>query len=532
MQLPIDRSMSPEDWEDARIATAAYANPHALRGFRRVDGLGGNILNPAQLETDRAFDRQLTQTFQRLQATYPDITLGRYHIRMPYWQQTDEDLPTSYSFVPAPERLTTTSVTVALVPQQRIRSAELGYYMNGQTLLPLRERLAGSRYHGIAGNLGYRMTENLIHGKLPWSHHLRYPDFPLAPVLSYLGFYFFRDPDSGRVNSTFQGAHPSAVGVRMDRQVDILPRLEIPGYQVTLWNRTFTVRAINVSGTTASESDVALYTPGLWMPEMVDQIDNWQTYAQEVPGRERVNVFIANEGDGSQPIEKVIHIWDGRAPLPSFGAVLSFSRERFAQLFAGRRCPLNERVFVRPIDCPSLEQYCQVLGGFVPAVVNGRHLLAVNTVRQVRRNLHEHGNALSPLAECGRESRNFDPHIREPAGLFVQTSNGDIGWVLFDGRHELSIGASVVDAGQILRLLQGQGIFEIEQAFFIDGGSAMKVYAVETGSLDEEGGDEEDNEDSIKLDLLNRVAAGSRNRPGADPDGLNLYTLLMLDLMD
>ena len=455
---------------------------------------------------------------------------------MPYWQQTDEDLPTSYSLVPSPERLTTTSVTVALVPQQRIRSAEMGYYMNGQTLLPLRERLAGSRHHGIAGNLGYRMTENLIHGKLPWSHHLRYPDFPLAPVLPYLGFYYFKDPATGQISSTFEGAHPAVVGIRLDGQVDVLPRLEIPGYQVTLWNQTFTVRAINVVGATATDSDVVLYTPGLWTPDMLEHIDEWQSFAPEVPGRDRVNVFIANDGNGSQPVEKVMHIWDGRAPLPSFGAVLSFSRERFAQLFAGRRCPLNEQVAVRPIDCPTLEGYCQVLGGFVPAVVDGRHLFAVDTVEQVRRHLHEYGNALSPLAECGRESRNFDPHIREPAGLFVQTTDGQVGWVLFDGRHELSIGASVVDVGQIVKLLQEHGIFEIEQAFFIDGGSAMKVYAVDTGSPDgeknDERGDKKKYSDSIKLDLLNRVAAGSRNRPGADPDGLNLYTLLMLDLVE
>jgi hypothetical protein len=524
--------MSPQDWEEAEIATAVYANPHATHGFRRVDGLSGNILNPAEPEADRAFDRQLARTFRHAQKAYPDITLCRYHVRMPYWRQTDKDLPTTYPLVPTPERLITTSVTVALVPRQRIRCAEMGYYMNGRTLKPLRERLAGSRHHGIAGNLGYRMTENLIHGRLPWSHHLRYPDFPLAPVLSYLGFHLFRDRDSGQVNSAFQGAHPSAVGIQMDGQVKILPRLEIPGYQVTLWNQTFTVRAINVTGRTANESDVALYTPGLWMPETVEHIDNWQTYAPEVPGEARVNVFIANEGDGSQPIEKVIHVWDGRAPLPSFGAVLSFSRERFAQLFASKRLPLNEPVAIRPIDCPRLECYRQILGGFVPAVVDGHHLFCVESIEQVRRHLHEYGNALSPLAECGRESRNFDPVLREPAGLFVQTTDGSVGWVLFDGRHEFSIGANVVDVGQILKLLQERGICEIEQAFFVDGGSAMKVYAVETGSLGEEGGDEEDNEDLIKLDLLNRVAAGSRNRPGADPDGLNLYTLLMLDLID
>jgi hypothetical protein len=58
----------------------------------------------------------------------------------------------------------------------------------------------------------------------------------------------------------------------------------------------------------------------------------------------------------------------------------------------------------------------------------------------------------------------------------------------------------------------------IRQAVFVDGGSAMKVYHVRS-----EGS-------SVDLDLLNRVAAGSRNPPGNDPEGLNLYTLLSLAL--
>ncbi len=93
-----------------------------------------------------------------------------------------------------------------------------------------------------------------------------------------------------------------------------------------------------------------------------------------------------------------------------------------------------------------------------------------------------------------------------------------IGWALFDGRHELSIGASVVDAAKMLKMLEEDGAFggKVEQAVFVDGGSAMKVYAVESDG------------ENVTLDILNRVAAGSRNGPGADLDGLNLYTLLKL----
>jgi hypothetical protein len=46
----------------------------------------------------------------------------------------------------------------------------------------------------------------------------------------------------------------------------------------------------------------------------------------------------------------------------------------------------------------------------------------------------------------------------------------------------------------------------------------MKVYAIKSDGM------------TVALDLLNRVAVGSRNGPGVDLDGLNLYTLLNLAL--
>jgi hypothetical protein len=46
----------------------------------------------------------------------------------------------------------------------------------------------------------------------------------------------------------------------------------------------------------------------------------------------------------------------------------------------------------------------------------------------------------------------------------------------------------------------------------------MKVYDIKSGGTE------------IALAPLNRIAPGSRNGPGADPAGLNLYTLLSLRL--
>ena len=64
----------------------------------------------------------------------------------------------------------------------------------------------------------------------------------------------------------------------------------------------------------------------------------------------------------------------------------------------------------------------------------------------------------------------------------------------------------------LLRTFEQENLLDgetIRQAVFIDGGSAMKVYAVDS------------NESTVELDLLNRVAAGSRTGAGNNPDGLN-----------
>ncbi len=512
------RSMRPDDWERVQIRRGRYFNTeYALTGYQRTDGQRGNHLHPACVFEDR-----LRETHQKLRETW-GVRVSRRHVKMPYWDPQDPRLPDNYSFVPIPERLTTTSVTVVMASQAQIRDAEMGFYYDGQTLPTLRERMNGSTrltaggasFRGLAGNLGYYMTQALIAKSwIPWAHNIRYPEFPLPVTLSYIGFHLFKDTDTGETRASFQGAHPSAVGIRENGVVDIIPRLEIEAYKVSLGKKEFLVNSINDPD---AVDDVMLFTPGLWTPEIGEQVENWQTCAPEIPIPNRINVFVANEGNGRVPLEKVVQVWEGRAPLPSFGAVLSFDKDRFA--FKAEELP-GQKVKVEPLGDTNFDDYAQIMGGFVPAVVKGQHIYCVDTVEQVRQRLHEHGNAISPIAECGKESRNCDPRIREPAGVLIQTQD-QIGWVLFDGRHELSIGASVVDAAKMLKMLEDDGAFgaKIEHAIFVDGGSAMKTYAVQSDG------------ESVTLDLLNRVAAGSRNGPGVDPDGLNLYTLLKLNLL-
>ena len=318
--------------------------------------------------------------------------------------------------------------------------------------------------------------------------------------------------------STFQGAHPAAVGIKQSGEIKIISRLEIDHYRVTLGGKTFLVRSINSPDASA---DVVAFTPQMPIPAGNPGIRDWQTYAPEIPVSDRLNIFIANQGRGKTPIETVIDIWQDRAPLPSYGAVLSFDRIFFARHFGDSAIQhlRGQAVAIEPIGDTDFDAYRQIMGGLVPVVANEKHLYLATVRGQIERNLHLHGNAASPLGRCARESDNFDIFVREPTGVFLETRD-KIGWILFDGRHELSIGASVFDVAHVLAMLQHKGVFAqpIQNALLIDGGSGMKVY---TARCDGQ---------SVRLAALNRIAAGARNGPGEDRDGLNLYSAIDIGL--
>ena len=532
------RPMCPKDWTAVPIAPGRYANAQPLVGFQRVDGLGGNPLHPTYGDTQ--FEATLQGTHSALRARYPGTRIGRYTIRMPYWSGQSVPIPGDYVLVDAPERLSTTSITVVTVPQRNIHTASTGFFFRGDTLPTLRERMRATPFRGIAGNLGYYYTADLLGHKHQWSHNRRYAQFPLPPMPSYLGFHMTRDPDTDEMRASFGGAHPAAVGTRQDGCIDILPRLDIGGYRVRMAGQELAVDMVDsvrvAGGQHASQHEIALFTPACRTAQTKALIaeleatggrsERWQTYAPQIPLDdipERVNVFIANTGDGQVPVERIAAVWEGPAPLPSFGGVLSFRRDCFISRYGApasfAKTYLGQQVHVTPIGGTPFQEYRQILGGFVPVVVDGQHVCRAPTVTETLKRLGEYGNATSPIAEAGRESRNFGPYIREPAGVLIATRD-EIGWVLFDGRHELSIGASVVDVAQLLYKLERAGAFgqAVEQAVFVDGGSALKVYHVESNGR------------RVRLDLLNRVAAGSRNGPGCDPDGLNLYSSLSLHL--
>ena len=526
MVRPDTRFMEPSDWRRQTIPQGFYFNKQgAITGYQTQQGGKANALHPVC-----TFEDQLRAKFREIQTTCPHLKLSRHHFKMPYWAPSNHQLPTNYSVIERPERLTSTSVTLALAPNPPTSGQpELGYHFNGKELPSLRDRLAAEgeskpQFTALIGNIGYYMTANLIHReRVAWSHNQRYPrQFHLPTLKSYLGFHLTTDTESGEVKAGFQGAHPAAVGIHQSGKVEIMPQLQITGYRISVNGQELRVSTINPHATEGKKA--VLFTPGFQSAEVHQHQTTWQSYAPFIPistGDKRVNLFIANEGNGQVPREKVIRIWHERAPLPSFGGILSLSHSYYKELFPQLDSHelVNQPVQICPYGKNNFNTYTQILGGLVPVVVDGQHLYDVKTVPEIQTRLQQHANVGSPIAEAGRESRNFDLQIREPAGVLVQTRD-QLGWVLFDGRHELSIGASVVDVARLLKRLESSGAFgaPLLHAAFVDGGSAMKVYAAQI------------NHATITLKLLNRVAAGSRNGSGVDPDGLNLYTTLKLPL--
>ena len=516
-----ERYITPEDWNEVRVKRIPHLNHLCVPvGYNRKDGVGGNTLLPACI-----FEDTLEEVFKRVKLNFPEIELSRLHVKMPYWNYDDNIIPELYSFISRAWHLTSTSITVVLVPNINRKSKDkpvLEYGYNGHELLSLRKRLndKGLVFEGIIGNLGYYMTENLVEGILDWTHNKRYPgQYHLKTIKSSLGFYMRRDSCSDDIYSSFSGAHPSAVAVKKNGEIEILSALKINSYQVKISDKAFSIDCINPAEVVNEK--LVLFTPGIWTEEIEANIENWKSYAPMIPVSEedgRINLFISNEGNGKYPVEKVVTIWKGAAPIPAFGAVLSFNKEYFDSLFGDLKLT-DMPVQVIPEGDTDFSLYEQIFGGFVPVVINEEHLYNVEKVEELMYNLHKYGNALSPIAQAGRETSNFDPYIREPAGVLIQTKD-KIGWVMFDGRHELSIGVSVSDVAKLIKKLQNENIFggSIINAVFIDGGSAMKTYAVNNSN------------GNLVLELLNRAAAGARNGPGNDPDGLNFYSLLKLPL--
>jgi len=143
-----------------RVSAGSYSNPQPLTGFARRDGLSGNALHP--ILDAAGFEERLAEAHAALLSRYPGLHVQRCHVRMPYLAGQAMPGEHDYALVETPQPLTSTSITVLLVPQAEINEARLGFYFNQEHLPSLRERLSGHAFQGIAGNLGYYMTAALI----------------------------------------------------------------------------------------------------------------------------------------------------------------------------------------------------------------------------------------------------------------------------------------------------------------------------------------------------------------------------------
>ncbi|MCG9789354.1 hypothetical protein L1D61_19445 [Vibrio mediterranei] len=515
-------SMNSQCWEPIDIEPNRYFNPSVVPGYEIKHGPKGNPLHGC---VEPAFEQGLAQRYQQLKHEKPSLKVKRAHFAMPQLDAAQLPSASDYELISEPRSLCSTSVSIVLAPQADIDKARIGYHFKGNKLEDLRDRLESeNNLDGLIGNLGYFMTKELNIGDHIWSHRRRFPnpDHQLPEVLSYLGFYYFSD-ENGKVETAgFPSAHDAAVAIDRAGNVQIVPSLTFRQFNVTIGGTNFDVDCFNPSLESLSQHDVALFNVKFPMKHQGDLVE----FSPMLELEGRVNLFLANQGDGTKPFEEVVAIWNGTCPLPSFGTLISIEEKYFESLFS-ETPQVGQAVKVIPVANEiDLCDYKQILGGLVPSVINGQSLVPTGptvSAMQAEAALDAVANTDSPLSRSGKETNNFDALIREPSGLFIETEN-HIGYLLFDGRHEMSIGANIVDVANLVQRLSQPDLdfFEGESvinAIAIDGGSAMKVYAAKTSTTE-----------APTMDLLNRVAAGGRNAPGNDPQGLNLYSTVILEL--
>ncbi|NOJ21517.1 hypothetical protein [Vibrio coralliilyticus] len=515
------QKLSAEHWKTQTIAPGAYFNPNTLTGFKMAQGPLGNPLHP---NTEPTFEADLSELFESTQQSQPEIELKRVHFQMPAINPESLPGPQDYTQVEEPKPLSTTSVTLAWVKQEQLKQTSIGYHFEGNQLANLRDRLAESKaFRGLVGNLGYFMTKELNVGDHIWSHSRRYPasEHQLPERLAYLGFYYFGDAKGQVENAGFQSAHSAGIGVKHSGEVKILPVIQCHAYDLTIAGQTMKVENINPELDKVDQHDIALFNVNFPLSHKGPLVE----FSPMLPLEDRVNVFVSNQGDGKRPHEHVVKVWRGECPLPSFGVVLSIKSCLFDSLYP-HGLETNTPVSVTPYShhCDFAE-YAQILAGLVPSVIGGESIVptgAAFTAQQAEQALDEVANTDAPLSRTGKETNNFDAIIREPGGLFIETEN-HVGYLLFDGRHEMSVGVNIVDVANLVSRLSQSDIdlFDgetIRNAISIDGGSAMKAYAVNVGN------------GTVSMDILNRVAAGSRNAPGNDTQGLNLYSTVVMEL--
>lgn len=259
--------MRPDDWHPSVIKPGRHFNELPLTGFVQTDRPVGSILHPADNRED--FEGKLLKAHTAFELAYPFVNISRYHIKMPFWRGLELPTTQDFSFIDAPQGLSTTSITVILVPSNQIESASMGFHFQSKELPSLRERLQNKHFQGLIGNLGYFMTKDLINKKYSWSHNTRYPAFPLSDIPSYIGFHWFNGA-SKQVSAAFDGIHPTAIGIHKSGKIDILPDLKIDSYIVTLGTKKILIDSIN--NPDAIKQDVLLFTPALKTPEIEETI--------------------------------------------------------------------------------------------------------------------------------------------------------------------------------------------------------------------------------------------------------------------
>ncbi|MDP2600811.1 MAG: hypothetical protein Q8P84_08800 [Deltaproteobacteria bacterium] len=384
-----------------------------------------------------------------------------------------------------PSKLSTTFVSGFLLPRSRISASRIGFYPKEGEIPSLKESVKNLKGTWLASNLGYFITSKLIrqlNSRHPKEEHLQESDN------SYLGGYFVRQKDGMIAYPPHFGT--CGVGITKNGEPVLVNDVRLGGGTIEIGDQKFKWSEVDVNPKSADGKQLVVYTP---------------SHNLETIGKNRINVVVVNEGQGTYPAPKIAYIKDGELRQPAGAVVFSFPSSRRKSGSSRDWIPASAGMTVKFEFEPWFDEK---LWNSLDCFYEGLMELSLD-------GHHNFKDWLHPNAVLTQETFIPNPLRREPRNILIETEKY-FGSFAFSGRYEHSLGISFDEIIPALKNILNQLAPKqnLKKVFSLDGGSGAKLCLVKNG----------------EVGALNWVAPGMRNRLG-DPNG-NTYSCLLLNIGD
>ncbi|GEM_PF-6038655 len=507
------------------IPTQRYCNLEELTGFIELPKvLESKPLHPA-LPENKQLHNNIIKNLNKLHLDHPFIHTGHTHFLLPA-DRINLPSPQDYKQTNEPQPLKSVFATWYLLPKKDLQQPNAEFLINQSTIPPLDAKVNRQSTSTIYSNLGYFVTPELIHfsrlKSTEWAFNKRYPQFSIEIDASpAIGFYYVKQQN--KTYSTVVDFPRGCIGITTDGTITILNTISIDSYTFEINNSQFTIHDQHINALNQIGKKITLITPSIqtklsrqYQAEIETSLwetNSWIHYKEIISAPDTYNIFISNQGNGTYPIDIIAAVWKDKFPIVPFGYIISIPQSQMAKIFGpiSTNDLLNQSINVTPQSKKiNFENFQTIYSAAIPLISGEKYQFESLNAYQIMQHMNLLGSFTHPNIQLSLESKNFSPVIRDASNIAIETENY-IGNILFSGRFELSIGASLIDQPILLKMIEKTLPEPFKNALMLDDGSGTKaVYAP----------------DNTTLLPLNITSAGFRN-PLGDPSG-NYYFSLTL----